>query len=89
MSAKNDSAFLRMFTLILGALVVFTIIIFIAANQIIGSVEEARGPDPRLQAAVVERIKPVGSVNVASSAGTAIIRVQNVDQFGCMQNLQR
>ncbi len=71
MSAHNDSAFLRMFTLVLGALVVFTIIIFIAATQITGSVEEARGPDPRLRAAVVERIKPVGSVNVASSAPAA------------------
>lgn len=76
-SAQNDSAFLRMFIMILGALVVFTVIIFIAANRITGSVEEARGPDPRLRAAVVERIKPVGSVNVASSAPAAPAAAQS------------
>lgn len=65
MSAHNDSAFLRMFLMVLGALVAFTIVILILANQITGSVEEARGPDPRLQQAIAERIRPVGSVNVA------------------------
>ena len=65
MSAHNDSAFLRMFLMILGSLVAFTVIIFILAHLITGSVEEARGPDPRLRAIVAERIKPVGSVNVA------------------------
>ena len=65
MSAQNDTAFLRMFVMILGALVAFTVIILILANQIIGSVEEERGEDPRLRAAIADRIKPVGSVNVA------------------------
>ena len=71
MSAQNDAAFLRMFMMILGALVVFTIVILIAANQIIGSVEEERGEDPRQRAAVVDRIKPVGSVNVAGAPAPA------------------
>ena len=65
MSAQNDAAFLRMFLVILGALLAFTAIILIAANQIIGSVEEDRGEDPRQRAAVAERIKPVGRVDVA------------------------
>ncbi|MCB1802482.1 MAG: cytochrome c5 family protein [Gammaproteobacteria bacterium] len=68
MSAHNDSAFLRMFLMVLGALVAFTVIILILANAITGSIEEARGPDPRLRAIVAERIQPVGSVNVASAA---------------------
>ena len=67
MSAQNDSAFLRMFILILGALVAFTIIILILANAITGSVDEARGQDPREHAAIVERIKPVGKVNVVGA----------------------
>jgi hypothetical protein len=58
-SAHNDSAFLRMFLIVLGALVAFTIIILIHANTITDSVEEARGPDPRLRAVIAERIKPV------------------------------
>jgi cytochrome c5 len=66
-SAHNDTAFLRMFIMILGALVAFTVIILILANQIIGSVEEERGEDPRMRAMVLERIKPVGTVNVAAA----------------------
>jgi len=65
-SAQNDAAFLRMFLVILGALLAFTAIILIAANQIIGSVEEERGEDPRQRAAIAERIKPVGNVDVAA-----------------------
>ena len=71
MSAHNDTAFLRMFMMILGALVAFTVIILILANLIIGSVEEERGEDPRRRAMVLERIKPVGTVNVAAAADAA------------------
>lgn len=67
MSAQNDAAFLRMFLLVLGALVAFTVIILIAARTIIGSVEEERGEDPRVRAVIAERIKPVGSVDVAAA----------------------
>ncbi|MGB5568417.1 MAG: c-type cytochrome, partial [Sedimenticolaceae bacterium] len=68
MSAHNDTAFLRMFLMILGALVAFTFIILIAANLITGVVEEEQGEDPRLRAVILERIKPIGSVNVAGTA---------------------
>ncbi len=70
MSAKNDAAFLRMFLMVIGALVAFTIVILILANRIMGVVEEQRGEDPRQRAALIERIQPVGSVNVA--AATAV-----------------
>jgi cytochrome c5 len=63
-----------MFLLILGALVAFTVIILFAANIVTSSVEEARGEDPRLRAAIVERIAPVGSVNVAGApAASAVV----------------
>lgn len=71
MSAKNDAAFLRMFLMVIGALVAFTIVILILANRIIGVVEEQRGEDPRERAALIERIQPVGSVNVAAAAAAA------------------
>jgi len=78
-SPHNDATFLRMFLLILGALIAFTIIILFAANIVTSSVEEARGEDPRLRAAIAERIAPVGSVNVAgapvaSAAEEAVVR---------------
>jgi cytochrome c5 len=66
-TAQNDAAFLRMFLLILGALVVFTVIILIIANAVTGTVESERGDDPRLRAAIAERIAPVGRVNVAGA----------------------
>ena len=65
MSAQNDTAFLRMFLMVLGALVAFTVIILILANVITGAVEEQRGEDPRRRAVVAQRIAPVGSVDVA------------------------
>ena len=68
MSANNDAAFLRMFMIVLGALVAFTVAILLLANRITGVVDEERGEDPRLRAAVIERIRPVGSVAVAAAA---------------------
>jgi cytochrome c5 len=70
-SAKNDAAFLRMFMMVLGALVAFTVIILFLANRITGVVEEERGEDPRVRESVLERIEPVGSVNVAAPAAAA------------------
>lgn len=72
MSANNDAAFLRIFLVILGALVVFTVLILFIANGIIGSVEEERGEDPRLRAAIMERIAPVGRVSVAGAPALAV-----------------
>ena len=67
MSAQNDSAFLRMFLIILGALVIFTVIILIVANTITDAADEARGDDPRQRAVIAERIQPVGRVNVVGA----------------------
>lgn len=64
MSPKNDAAFLRMFLIILGALVAFTVLILFVANQVAAS----DGEDPHMRAAVAERIAPVGRVNVAPPA---------------------
>lgn len=68
MSALNDSAFLRMFIIILGALVAFTVLIIVVANLIPDRVGHVDAPDPRQRAAVAERIKPVGTVNVGDAS---------------------
>ncbi len=70
MSAQNDSGFLRMFLFVLGALVAFTILIMFAAGTVSEKLEEKQGSDSRKQAAIAERIKPVGEVAVAK-AGAA------------------
>jgi cytochrome c5 len=69
-SAHNDAAFLRMFLLVLGALVAFTIIIMFAAGAISSELDGKQANDSRAQAAIVERIKPVGKVEIAK-AGAA------------------
>ncbi len=70
MSAQNDSGFLRMFLFVLGALVAFTVVIMFAAGSVSDKLEEKQGGDSRKQAAIAERIKPVGEVAVAK-AGAA------------------
>ena len=71
MSAQNDSSFLRMFLLVLGALVAFTLVIIFAANLIGGGMEDKQAGDSRRQAAIAERIAPVGKVAVAKAGAKA------------------
>lgn len=71
MSAQNDASFLRMFLVILGALVLFTVIIVIAANYVGGDGEQAATEDAMRDAVVAERIKPLGQVNVGRATTAA------------------
>lgn len=71
MSAQNDASFLRMFLFVLGLLVAFTIVIMIAAGIVSEEVTEKQGGDQRRQAAIAERIKPVGEVAVAKAGAVA------------------
>ncbi len=73
MSAQNDSSFLRMFLMVLGALVAFTLIIIFAANMIGGEIEDKQAGDSRRQAAIAERIAPVGKVAVAKAGAKAAV----------------
>lgn len=75
MSANSDTVFLRTFLLVLGALVAFTVIILIAANRIGGGVSEGQADDPMRRAAVLERIQPMGRVNIAGIPAEAKTQV--------------
>lgn len=67
MSPQNDSAFLRMFLFILGALVAFSIIIMFVAGSVTDELDQKRAGDSRLQAEIAKRIAPVGEVDVAAA----------------------
>ena len=67
MSPQNDSAFLRMFLFILGALVAFSIIIMFIAGSVTDELEQKQAGDSRLQAEVAKRIAPVGEVEIAAA----------------------
>lgn len=67
MSAQNDSAFLRMFLYVLGALVAFTIIIMFTAGSVSEDLNAKRAGDSRLNAEIANRIAPVGRVEIAQA----------------------
>lgn len=75
MSPHNDKAFLRMFLLVLGALVAFTIIILFTAGSVTDDLDAKLASDSRLQSEVTKRIAPVGQVTIAGmeqpAAGSA------------------
>lgn len=67
MSAQNDAALLRVFLIVLGTLVVFTGSIMLVADFVTDGLDQKRQQDSRLQAAIAERIKPIGEVEVAKA----------------------
>jgi cytochrome c5 len=68
----SDREFLKVFSGLVGALGVLTVALIIMAN-ILGS-QLKQGPD---QAAIAERIKPVGEVTIGSSDGGTLIASAN------------
>lgn len=67
MSPQNDSAFMRMFLIVLGALVAFTLIIMFTAGEVSEELDTKRAGDSRLMAEVSKRIAPVGTVEVVKA----------------------
>ena len=63
MSHQNDSAFLKTFTVVLGALVLFTVFIMVMANMFSPRTDALA--DPLVAAQQQERIMPVGKSRVA------------------------
>lgn len=62
-SELDDRGFLNMLIMVIGALVAFFVIIIIIARMVAG--DQPTGPvDKMTEAATIERIKPVGNVNV-------------------------
>lgn len=75
---QKDTDFMKVFVGILIGLLVFMVLAIIGANAISGGKSTDVQNDPRVQAAIQERIKPVGEVNTAevtqaaaSSSGAA------------------
>lgn len=71
----SDREFLKLFSGLLGALVVLTVILIILANVVAGK-DTKKQPDTH---AIAERIKPVGELAIgqASSGGISLIATAN------------
>ncbi|MFP4609772.1 MAG: c-type cytochrome [Thiohalophilus sp.] len=62
---QKDTDFMKVFVAILIGLVVFMVLAIIGANAISGKDSVDVKNDPRVQAAIEERIEPIGKVNTA------------------------
>jgi len=62
---QKDTDFMKVFLTIIIGLAVFMVVAIIFANAISGMKSTDVSSDPMVQAAVKERIKPVGEVNTA------------------------
>jgi cytochrome c5 len=69
----SDREFLKMFSGLVGALGVLTVVLIIVANML-GNQLKQEGPDMR---AVAERIKPIGELTVGSTGGVNLIGAAN------------
>lgn len=62
---QKDTDFMKVFVAILIGLLVFMVLAIIGANAISGKDSVDAGQDSRVQAAIEERIAPIGEVNTA------------------------
>ncbi|UCE89852.1 MAG: cytochrome c5 family protein [Pseudomonadota bacterium] len=71
--SEQEDTFVRTFSLVLGMLVVFMILIIFAARLVAPAVENAadRGRDPMKVAAMLENIEPLGQVAVGEAGAAA------------------
>ena len=75
--SQQDTDFMKMLVMVVGALFAFMIVIIIAANAIVGMDKSDKNKDPMVVSATNERIKPVAEVNIgaapvaSASAGAA------------------
>jgi cytochrome c5 len=71
----TDREFMKYFSIMIGALIALTVVLYVLANAIGGKtkVEKAAADNK----AVAERIKPVGEVTVAAAVANAIIPSAN------------
>lgn len=86
---QKDTDFMKVFVAVIVGLAVFMIVIIIAANAIGGSDSADVNSDPMVQAAIKERIKPIGEVNTAevkqaaAGAGGGAADGKSVFQSAC------
>jgi cytochrome c5 len=66
--SQQDRAFMATFIGVLSILVVFAFAFYFIAHSVTGGSEEANGPEPRMEARILENIAPVENVRVGASA---------------------
>ncbi len=72
MSAQNDTAFLRVFLFILGAMIFFTLLISFIASSVSAEMTDNNADEDRVANQVSARIQPVGQVKVTEEAAPVV-----------------
>jgi len=67
--SHSDSSFFKTLVIVLGTLLAFMLVSIFIARTLTGKSPDAITNDPMYQAAVIERIKPVGQVSTGASSG--------------------
>ncbi len=65
MDKEEETAFMQVFPIVLGSLILFTVIIFVIARFIAPGDMRAADADPRVLAMIDKRIEPVGRVRTS------------------------
>ena len=63
----KDSEVMKMLLIVVGALVGFFVLIIIIAQLVTGSGDANKGVDKMVEAATIDRIKPIGEVNIGKA----------------------
>jgi cytochrome c5 len=63
----NDGEVFKMLGIVVGALTGFFVLIIILAQLVSGPSSEDAGVDPMIESATVDRIKPMGEVNIGTA----------------------
>ena len=63
----KDSEVFKMLGIVIGALTGFFVLIIILAQLVSGSSDKAAATDPMVESATIDRIKPMGEVNIGTA----------------------
>ena len=63
----KDSEVMKMLLIVVGALSGFFVLIIIIAQLVTGSDDANKGADKMVEAAIIDRIKPIGEVNIGKA----------------------
>jgi len=83
--SHSDNSFFKTLVIVLATLLAFMLVSIFIARTLTGKSPDAITNDPMYQAAVLERIKPVGQVSSGASAGaaTAVVSGDKVYKSAC------
>jgi cytochrome c5 len=85
--SHSDKSFFNTLILVIGALVIFMILAMVIANNLPTGQSADKNADPMVQAAIEDRIAPVGEVNTSTVAAAPAAAAGAADAKGTYQSV--